>query len=142
MSSFHDDRRTAKRLFDKYSMFKDDPIAWTAWKMAFHLGMEHERNTAKPSVDYSFACQRSIEDEDKCEEQCDHCREYYSPLQKPNVSGELQLSELKNLLCNVSQLIQGWNATEAEWTEWDKEVQSKVHELQNKIDGLSVVNFH
>lgn len=58
------------------------------------------------------------------------------------LSDSLPLSELKNLLCNVSQLIQGWNATEAEWTEWDKEVQSEVHELQNKIDGLSVVHFH
>ena len=107
MSSFHDDRRTAKRLFDNYSMFKNNPIAWTAWKMAFRFGMEHQQEK-----------------------------------NKTNVIGELQLSELKNLLCNVSQLIQGWNATEAEWTEWDKEVQSKVHELQNKIDGLSVVNYH
>ena len=71
----------------------------------------------------------------------------YEQLHQHFVSGSLpsdslSLAELKNLLCNVSQLIQGWNATEAEWTEWDKEVQSKVHELQNKIDGLSVVNFH
>lgn len=57
------------------------------------------------------------------------------------LADSLPLSELKNLLCNVSQLIQGWNATEAEWTEWDKEVQTKVHELQVKIDGLSAANF-
>lgn len=50
MTKISNDRRIAKKLFDKHKMFKDDPIAWTAWKMAFHLGMKHERNTAKPNV--------------------------------------------------------------------------------------------
>lgn len=57
------------------------------------------------------------------------------------LADSLPLSELKDLLCSVSQLIQGWNATESEWTEWDKEVQSKVHELQSKIEGKSAANF-
>lgn len=86
---------------------------------------------------YSFESNQWVE----CDKyEFDNTDEKNRRILSPFVS--LSLSELKNLLCNVSQLIQGWNATEAEWTEWDKEVQSKVHELQNKIDGLSVVNFH
>ena len=29
----------------------------------------------------SFYCQRDIEGESKCDTQCDHCKEYYSPLE-------------------------------------------------------------
>ena len=38
-------------------------------------------NASKPNVSGAFYCQRSIEDEDKCSEQCEHCRGYYAPLQ-------------------------------------------------------------
>lgn len=48
-----------------------------------------------------------------------------------------ELSELKNeisdLLSLVAQLIQGWNATEQEWSEWDREVYNKVVEMQFKV---------
>jgi len=30
-------RALAKEEFDKLSMFKDNPIAWSAWKMAFDI---------------------------------------------------------------------------------------------------------
>jgi hypothetical protein len=30
----------------------------------------------------SFYCQRSIEGEDECDTQCEHCKEYYAPLEK------------------------------------------------------------
>ena len=29
-----------------------------------------------------FYCQRDIEGDSKCEEQCEHCKEYYAPLEK------------------------------------------------------------
>jgi hypothetical protein len=57
------------------------------------------------------------------------------------LADSLPLSELKDLLCEVSQLIAGWNATEAEWSKWDEEVKQKVYELQLKIDGKQAVNF-
>lgn len=40
------------------------------------------QNSGNAIVSGAFYCQRSIEDEDKCEEQCEHCRGYYAPLQK------------------------------------------------------------
>ena len=52
------------------------------------------------------------------------------------LADSLPLSELKDLLCEVSQLIAGWNATEAQWSKWDEEVKQKVYELQVKIDGI------
>lgn len=58
-----------------------------------------------------------------------------------NYSSLFQLSELKDLLSDVSQLISGWNATEAEWSEWDKKVHLRVQEFQLKIDGKSSVKF-
>lgn len=36
----------------------------------------------KSDVISSVYCQRSIEDEDKCDEQCEHCGEYYKPLEQ------------------------------------------------------------
>lgn len=30
----------------------------------------------------SFYCQRDIEMESKCEKQCEHCKEYYAPLEE------------------------------------------------------------
>jgi hypothetical protein len=30
----------------------------------------------------TFYCQREIEFESKCKEQCDHCKEYYAPLER------------------------------------------------------------
>lgn len=30
----------------------------------------------------TFYCQREIEGESKCAEQCDHCKEYYKPLER------------------------------------------------------------
>ncbi len=56
-------------------------------------------------------------------------------------SGKLPLSELKNLLVEINQLIAGWNATEAQWSEWDKEVQAKIYQLQLNIDNKSEVKF-
>lgn len=57
------------------------------------------------------------------------------------LADSLPLSELKDTLCEVSQLIAGWNATEAQWSKWDEEVKQKVYELQVKIDGKKSVNF-
>lgn len=57
------------------------------------------------------------------------------------LADSLPLSELKQTLYEVNTLIAGWNATEAEWSEWDKEVQQKVNELQLKLDKKEAVNF-
>lgn len=53
----------------------------------------------------------------------------------------LPISELKDLLCDVSQLIVGWNATESEWSKWDEDVKEKVFQLQKKIDGCDSLKF-
>ena len=53
----------------------------------------------------------------------------------------LPLSGLKNLLCDVSQLIAGWNATDSEWSDWDEGVRKRVSELQHKIDVYGNVLF-
>jgi len=63
-------------------------------------------------------------------------------INKEQPKTNLSLSELKDLLSNVNQLIEGWNATEAEWTEWDKQVHSKVYEMQLKLDGKSEAIFN
>ena len=34
------------------------------------------------NVRKSFYCQSEIEMEDKCDEQCEHCKEYYKPLEQ------------------------------------------------------------
>lgn len=35
-----------------------------------------------PAVSKSFYCQSEIEMGDKCNEQCQHCKEYYKPLEQ------------------------------------------------------------
>ena len=35
----------------------------------------------KHDVGKSFYCQREIEDKEPCDIQCDHCKEYYKPLE-------------------------------------------------------------
>ena len=48
----------------------------------------YEREVKKliiPAVsnnEVAFYCQRDIEGESICEEQCDHCKEYYKPLER------------------------------------------------------------
>lgn len=62
---------------------------------------------AKPNVDYSFACQRSIEGNSGCDIQCDHCKQYYSPLQKLNVSGET-INDVKDVWKAGFRSERGW----------------------------------
>lgn len=33
-------------------------------------------------INREFYCQREFEFQSKCDHQCDHCKEYYSPLEK------------------------------------------------------------
>jgi hypothetical protein len=35
-----------------------------------------------PDVSKSFYCQRQIEGNRKCKKQCEHCKEYYKPLEQ------------------------------------------------------------
>ena len=67
--------------------------------------------------------------------------EKYANQSREEGSGKLPLSELKDLLVEINQLIAGWNATEAQWSEWDKQVQAKIYQLQLKIDEKSEVKF-
>lgn len=57
------------------------------------------------------------------------------------MENNLSLSELKDLLCEIHQLISGWNATEKEWSEWDKEVEQKIYNLQLKLEGKEIIIF-
>ena len=36
-----------------------------------------------------FYCQRDIEGESKCKEQCDHCKEYYAPLENEHINEDI-----------------------------------------------------
>ena len=40
-----------------------------------------ERKLRLLDVNRAFHCQREIEGESKCTHQCDHCKEYYKPLE-------------------------------------------------------------
>ena len=42
-------------------------------------------------VNRDFYCQREIERESKCTYQCEHCKEYYKPLEKNMTSGNLYM---------------------------------------------------
>lgn len=33
-------RDLAKRMFDKYAIYKDNPISWTIWKIAFNVALK------------------------------------------------------------------------------------------------------
>lgn len=40
-------RMIAKQLFDEQPILRDNEVAWTAWKMAFDLGIEHQKSLDK-----------------------------------------------------------------------------------------------
>ena len=52
---------------------------------------------------------------------------------------DVTLNELKDLLFEMQQLIAGWNATEAEWTEWDQNVKNKILRFQYAIENKKSV---
>lgn len=58
----NNERQIAKQLFDKHFMFKENPIAWTAWKMAFQLGIEHQRALQQCDVSLSLPPSESSEE--------------------------------------------------------------------------------
>jgi len=41
----------------------------------------NSRVTAKLGIKFKY-CQRQIEDKSKCKTQCEHCKEYYKPLER------------------------------------------------------------
>ncbi len=43
---------------------------------------DENSNCIKHAVSSSFYCQREIEGKTECETQCDHCKEYYKPLEQ------------------------------------------------------------
>lgn len=54
------ERQIAKQEFDKHPMFHNSPIAWTAWKMAFQLGIEHQQKLHKAGVMYQLPLSESF----------------------------------------------------------------------------------
>ena len=59
---------------------KESLLAWLDKKRGevSEFGVEQQ---VKPTLAVKFYCQREIENESKCDEQCEHCREYYKPLE-------------------------------------------------------------
>jgi hypothetical protein len=55
-----------------------------------------------------------------------------------SVPTAIDIKELKDLFSSVHQLIAGWNATEAQWSEWDKEVYDKLMDFWKRIDKLHI----
>ena len=43
----------------------------------------------------SFYCQRDIEGESICDEQCEHCKEYYAPIEKLKNMTPQEIKKLK-----------------------------------------------
>ena len=76
-----DQIKEAARKYANQSQFKSDfPHDWNSVNDGFIQGVKLVLNLGV--VSKSFYCQREIEDETKCEEQCDHCKEYYKPIER------------------------------------------------------------
>ena len=52
-----------------------------------------------------------------------------------NIPKEL-VNKWKGVCCDLAQLIQGWNATESEWSEWDKQAYEKLVEMQKELNSF------
>lgn len=42
--------------------------------------------------------------------------------------------ELRHLLCDVAQLLDGWHNDGTAWTEWDESVRRRVSEMQRRLE--------
>ena len=66
-----------------------------------------------------FYCQRDIEGESKCKEQCDHCKEYYAPLENK----QFKIAKLKEIDEDILD-IKAW------FGNWD-ELKKRINELED-----------
>lgn len=47
---------------------------------------------------------------------------------------EKSVSDLRSLLCDVAQLLDGWHNDGTAWTDWDESVRKRVSEWQSKLE--------
>jgi hypothetical protein len=52
------------------------------YKFTMLLRWIREQKLRLFGINRSFYCQRKFEEESKCVYQCDHCKEYYKPIEK------------------------------------------------------------
>jgi hypothetical protein len=88
-------QRDAKE-YDKIQFFNGDYLSETLPNAIFelksvHVGIGRQEWGAEPNKQYyvltigkrlNHYCQAHIEDRELCVTQCDHCKEYYKPLEK------------------------------------------------------------
>lgn len=55
---------------------------WTEFKNYIDKKRAEKPALNLQNVSKSFYCQREIEGESICNKQCDHCKEYYAPLER------------------------------------------------------------
>jgi hypothetical protein len=71
----------ALEFLKKYLLLDEQESKEPQWiRIANLMDAYHKQKLEQCNVSGSFYCQRSIEDEDKCDTQCEHCRGYYEPL--------------------------------------------------------------
>jgi len=44
--------------------------------------------------------------------------------------------DLRHLLCDVAQLLDGWHQDGTAWSEWDESVRKRVVEIQRTLEPL------
>ena len=57
-------------------------VEYLAKQYDWLLSMELTQKFSKHLEFEGFYCQREIESQSKCTNQCDHCKEYYKPLEQ------------------------------------------------------------
>lgn len=63
---------------------------------------------------------------------CDECKKLTGAMFKPRAAPLLK--DVANVLCNVAQLIDGWNH-DGVWSEWDQSVRNDVSRIQKILDS-------
>ena len=53
------------------------------------------------------------------------------------VLGGAELREAQETLCRCAQLLQGWHSDGTAWSEWDSDVEKRLHSLQQRLEAQS-----
>ena len=87
-------------------------------------------------------CQLQIEGGKYCKEQCDHCKEYFAPLEEKKKVRQLLEKKLEKIekelnRCRTSTLEDGWQTQRyaKKARKWDILAQEKF-KIQSKLDEL------
>jgi len=86
------------------------------------------------SILHKHWCKSTAAKDDYYENALNAMEEAYSL--NRSVPTAIDIKELKDLFSSVHQLIAGWNATEAQWSEWDKEVYDKLMDFWKRLELL------